>query len=355
MRILFLCSFQQSKSNNGVHRFANEIIKGVRSKEPKTYDLFWNKQNGLVRGYVELMKNFLVIIKNVKLVHFVVLTPSNIPFLILTKIFKKKILITYHGNYWAEAPLTKQPLQFIPYWIVDKISRNIADMIVSPTSYLLEQMKINQKNIQVIPLPVNLELLSNSTGEDVKKFSTELVFASASNFNIKEKVIGLDLLVEVMDKITKNFHDIKLMVFGNGIYLDGFKTKYANNENIVFMGFREDFRDFLSNVDIYIHISGLDNQPYALIEALLLGKVVICNNLGGILETIEANNNYVVSLNQSSISQAIYSVIHEIENNPDGLQMKGNRNKEFARKRYSSDVISAHYLKLYNQLLSENH
>ncbi len=319
--------------------------------EPKTYDLFWNKENGRLRSYMELLKNFLIVIRTVNVVHFVALTPYNIPFLILAKILKKKILITYHGNYLVEVPLRKQPHIFIPFWIADKISRNITDMIVSPTSYLLKEMKINQNNAHVIPLPFNLELIQDSTKKVIKRCPTDIVFASASNFNIKEKIIGLNLLIETMDKITKNVKDTKLMVFGYGSYLDKFKIKYANNKNIVFMGFREDFRDFLNGVDGYIHISGLDNQPYAIIEALMQGKVVICNNLGGMIETIESNNNYVVSLDPSSISRTIYSVINEIRDNPIEFQKKGNRNKKFATNRYSSNVISAEYIKLYNKLL----
>jgi glycosyltransferase involved in cell wall biosynthesis len=255
----------------------------------------------------------------------------------------------------AEAPLTKQPYLFIPYWIADKISRNIADMIISTTSYLLNQMKINQKNVHVIPSPFNLDLINNNTSKmDIDKGLNNIIFASASNFNFEEKIVGLSLLIESIDKISKDVTNIKLLVFGNGRYLDAFKTKYAGNKNIVFMGFREDYRDFLRSVDIYVHISGLDNQPYALIEALMHGKVIICNNLGGIMETVDPNNNYIVLLNKASIVNTIQSVIEEVKNNPNKLRMKGIRNKEHAIKKYSSEVIATNYLQLYKRLLQKH-
>jgi glycosyltransferase involved in cell wall biosynthesis len=351
--ILFLCCFPRT-NKNGVQRYAIEMINGVRSKGPKTYYLFWNKEDGILRSYIELLRNFIAVIRTVNVVHSMVLTPSSIPFLILARIYRKKILVTYHGNYLVEAPLRKRPLLFIPYWIADKISRNIADVIVSNTSSLLVEMKINRKNTQVIPHPFDLELLKDSTKKDIKKCSTDIVFASASNFDFKEKLTGLNLLIETMNEITKDVSDIKLMVFGHGSYLNEFKIKFASNRNILFMGFREDYRDFLNSADIYVHISGLDYGAYALIEALMQSKVVICNNLAGIMETIEPKNNYVVSLDPSSISRTIYSVIDEIRTNPTELRMKGIRNKEYATKRYSSEVILTDYLNLYSKLLYMN-
>jgi glycosyltransferase involved in cell wall biosynthesis len=352
LSILFFCTFPQT-NKNGVQRFAFEIIKGVRSKETLTYALFWEKENGIVRSFINLLKNFLITIKKANIIHFVVLTPYNIPFIIIAKMFRKKILISYHGNYLIETSITKLTHIFIPFWIADKISRLFSDMIVSPSIYLRDQLKINRDKSYIIPNPFNLQLLDNLTNNTVKTYPTEIVFATASNFNIKEKVDGVHFLIDAMDRI-KDIKDVKLLVFGDGTYLDGFKTKYSNNQKIVFMGFRSDFRDFLKSVDAYIHISGLDNQPYAIIDALMQGKVVICNDLEGLIEMIDPNNNYVVQLDSSSISKTLDNVINEIKNNPAEFQEKGNKNKIFAINRYSADAVSKEYIKLYNKLLDND-
>jgi hypothetical protein len=349
LSILFFCTFPQT-NKNGVQRFAYEIIKGIKSKETRTYALFWEKENGIVRSFINLLKNFLITIKKANIIHFVVLTPIDVPFIIVAKILRKKILITYHGNHYTENSFSKRPHIFIPFWIADKISRLFSDMIVSPSEYLCAQLKINKDKSYIIPNPFNLQLLDNLTNKTVKAYPTEIVFATASNFNIKEKVDGMHFLIDAMDKI-KDIKDVKLLIFGDGTYLDGFKTKYSNNQKIVFMGFRSDFRDFLKNVDAYIHITGFDNQPYAIIDALMQGKVVICNDIEGLIEMIDPTNNYVVPLDSLSISKALYCVIDQIKNNSVEFQEKGNKNKIFAINRYSAVSVSEEYIKLYNKLL----
>lgn len=350
LAILFLCTFPKI-NKNGVQRFTHEIINGVKSTEPRAYDLYWTKENGKLRSYIQLLRNFITTIRYVNVVHFVTLTPFNIPFLILAKILKKKIMTSYHGNYLKEISIIKRPHIFLPFWIADKISRVFSDIIVSASANLLDEMKIRQESSYIIPYPFNLKLLTDYTKKDLKTHSGEILFATASNFNIKEKVKGLNYLFDAMDKISEEAKGVRLLVFGFGIHLESFKIKYANSHNIVFMGFREDFGDFLASVDAYIHISGLDNQPYAMIDALMRGKVIICNDLAGLIETIDPNNNYVVSLDSNSISKTLHRVISQIRNQPIDFKEKGNRNKKFAVNRYSSEVISAQYVKLYGELL----
>jgi glycosyltransferase involved in cell wall biosynthesis len=352
LSILFFNPFSTT-FKGGIQRFAVEIIKGVEFKEPNVHTLFWNKEQGIIHSFIDFVKHFMTTIKKVNIIHFVVLTPFNIPFLIVAKIFRKKILITYHGNYLTEVSFTKRPHIFMAFWIADRISRTFSDAIVSPSIYLLDQLKINRDKSYIIPNPFNLQLLDNLTKKTLKNYPAEIVFATASSFNIKKKVDGLHFLIDAMDKI-KDMKDVKLLVFGDGIHLEGFKTKYSNNQKIVFMGFRSDFRDFLNGADAYIHISGLDNQPYAIIDALIQAKVVICNDIEGLVEMIDPNNNYVVSLNSDSISKALCSAIDEIKNNPIGFQEKGYKNKIFAINRYSAETVSIKYIKLYNKLIEKH-
>jgi glycosyltransferase involved in cell wall biosynthesis len=197
--------------------------------------------------------------------------------------------------------------------------------------------------------PFDTERLSDDKNNKIRRQSDEIVFLTASNFNIKDKVEGLDFLFEAMTKIEKK-DGLKLLVFGNGKYLEHYKQRYQDYETIVFMGFRNDFAEFLKNSDVYLHISGLDNQPYAIIDALMQGKVVICNDLGGMVETINLSNNYVVKLDPSSIHNALLKVISEITQYPDQFQQKGLNNKIFAKNKYSSKVISNEYVHLYREL-----
>jgi hypothetical protein len=133
------------KSNGGVKKFAMELIKGLKSKKLLVYDLVGRLQEGTVINFTSFLKLYFKYLRSVEVVHFIVLSPYNIPFAIMAKIFKKKIITSYHGIYFQESSFLKEPQIFISFWIADKIFRSCSDMITSPSEYLIHELKINQK------------------------------------------------------------------------------------------------------------------------------------------------------------------------------------------------------------------
>lgn len=348
LSILYFYPYSQIK-RNGVQRFFQELIGSIQSKLPDVYTVFWNTEKGFVKSYFQLIKEFFKIIRKVNVVHFVVLTPYNFPFIIIAKILKKKIILTHHGNYKINNPITKEPHFYILFWVTDKISRIISDILVSPSKYLSRQLKLNRNKTVLIPNPISLN--NHIPVKKIKTFQDQITIVTASNFNIRQKVNGLFYLLDAMREIVKENENVKIYVFGDGIHLSEFRTKYHDVNNIVFMGFRDDYRDYLYYADLYAHITGFDNQPYALLDALILGKVIICNDIQGLIEMLDVNNNYIVELNIFSILNAINKIIYEIRSNSKEFKYKGIKNKDFTMAKHSSEVVSLKYLELYNNLL----
>ena len=345
--------FNAVNPDGGVKRFVEELRHGFKSHNLTIYDLIGRQDKSVITNCIKMLKTYLNYMQKVKVVHFIVLSPYNVPFIILAKIYKKKIVATYHGIYSEESSLMRKPRVFIPFWIADKIFRLCADVIISPSHYLLSQMKIS-KNTIVIPNPFKLDSLQNNlSNTNTKKSNNDIIFVTASNFNIKKKSDGLRFLFESMNCVNRDFDSVKLLVFGDGTNLNNMKLKYEHNKNIIFMGFRTDFKDFLSNSDAYFHISGLDNQPYSVIEAMMLGKVILCNDQGGVVETIDPNNNYVVTLDQTAIANGINKLIFDIRKNRSLFKEKGEINRRFAIERYSTEVITTKYLTSYRNILAD--
>lgn len=340
--------------NGGVKRFVEELLHGFKSHNLGVYDLIGRQDKRILTNCIKLLQKYLHNLQNVEVVHFVVLSPYNVPFIIMAKIFQKKIIVTYHGIYSEESSLFRNPQIFIPFWFADKIYRLCTNVIISPSQYLLDKMKIS-KNTIVIPNPFNPDSLQNNLlNSMIKKSNDDIIFVTASNFNIKKKSDGLHFLFKAMKNIEGEFNSVKLLVFGDGINLKNFISKYESMKNIVFMGFRIDFRDFLSTSDAYFHISGLDNQPYSVVEAIMLGKVILCNNHGGLVETIDPNNNYVVQLDQNAILNGINKLIFDLKKNTKLFKEKGETNRRFAMERYSTEVIATKYLGIYRDILAKN-
>ena len=344
----------QPKLKGGVKRFADNLVTGVRSKHALVYDLIGSKR-GITKNFFKVLKDYVKYLDNVKVIHFIVLSPYNVPFVILAKIFGKKIISTYHGIYFEESSLVKSPHIFVPFWIADKIYKLFSDVIISPSEYLLRVMKITGKTA-VIPNPLNPEAFKKQLSKsDIVKFSDEIVLTCISDFSNRKKSGGLRLLLDAMDDIAKELFSIKLLVFGDGKNLDSIKSKYGSRKNIIFMGFRDDLHHFMSCSDAYLHISGLDNQPYSVIEAMMLGKVIFCNDLGGLVEMIDPKNNYIVSLDSMAIAKGLRSLIADIQNNRELFKEKGQRNRAFAINRYSADIIALKHIEIYKGVMQPNH
>lgn len=337
-------------SVGGVRRFSQELVNAVRSSGMSTYDLFGSKDGDLVNSFFKLVSGFNNILGKVDIVHFVTLSPYNIPFILLAKMNRKGIVSTYHGLYSLEVSISTRPQIFISHWIADKIFRICSDKIVSPSEYLLNKLNIKQ-NSTVIPNPLKRQVPVSRRNQKFKTSKDDILLVTSSNFNIKKKSDGLHFLIQAMDDIVREYGSTKLLIFGDGIDLPRFKSENTHNKNIVFMGFRSDFAYYLENADAYIHVSGLDNQPYSIIEAMMLAKVIICNDLESLVEMIDPDNNYVVPLDSSSIAQALRSLIKEVLENSEEFEKRSEKNKLFAISRYSSEVVAKQYLNLYMKIL----
>ena len=350
LSILFLCGFTPT-NETGVHRFSKVIVKGISSIIPSTYAIYWNKQLGSIRSIIRLIVDFFSIINKVKIIHFSVMTPVQIPFIIISKLMSKKIITTYQGNYKRTKSITTSPHLRLFFWLGDKIFRRFSDILVSPSQSLLNELGLDPAKSFVIPNPYSAPELTKSNPFP-RENKNDIIFSTASNFNIKEKVDSLKLLIDVMERITTESKLIKLLVFGDGIHLPEIKSRCLSN-NIIFKGFRDDFREFLAISDVYVHITGLDVQPYALLDALMQEKVVICSDIEVLREFVDPRNNYFVSFDLDSILKTVCSVITEIKSEPEAFYNKGKLNKTITLERFSLDKISVQYRELYIKLIDK--
>ena len=351
LSILIFCGFEMG-NETGVHRFSKEIIKGISAMEPSTYCIYWNKRDGIFRGYIQLMKDFCSKMTRVNVVHFVVMSPAEIPIILLAKLFGKKILTTYHGDYLKQNSITGHPLLNALFWVGDKLFRKFSHALVSPSEYLFSELKFDSKKSFVIPNPFDLEQITGFSRKPKTSKDDDIIITSASNFNIKEKVSALYVLCDSFTKVSKDTAQIKLFIFGDGKYLRDFKTRFGGVANIKFMGFRSDFGNSLQTSDIYAHFSTFDNQPYALVDALMRGNVILCNNLQALTEMVDSINNYIVILDETHVVNAVRSIVHEIKINPESFYQKGLNNRKNALSKYSSKTVSIAYHKLYCKILS---
>ena len=149
-----------------------------------------------------------------------------------------------------------------------------------------------------------------------------------------------------LKKVLENLPNVMFYWAGDGPYtqeiLDKLQ-KYPNFKWLVQLDYPEKVRQFLSEIDVYALISGIDMSPLTLQEAQLMEKPVIATNVGGIPELIE-NKKSGLLVEKDNSDDIINKISYLFENQKEAKQM-GIYGKKFIEENFSWDKIAEGFVK----------
>ena len=96
----------------------------------------------------------------------------------------------------------------------------------------------------------------------------------------------------ILENILEKMPNITFYWAGDGPYRDKIISKLEKFENFKWLGsleYPDKVREYLSEIDVYALLSGIDMSPLTLQEAQLMQKPVVATNVGGIPELIKNN------------------------------------------------------------------
>jgi len=94
----------------------------------------------------------------------------------------------------------------------------------------------------------------------------------------------------ILEEVLKKLPNVNFYWVGEGFYTKQLLDKLEKYENFTFLGpleYPDKVREFLTEIDVYALVSGMDLAPLTLKEAQLMEKPVLATNVGGISEIIE--------------------------------------------------------------------
>lgn len=190
----------------------------------------------------------------------------------------------------------KQVLVPVSQWI-EKLVFQKADVIFTVSSFLKEEvLKRGGKPgaVHVIPNAVDAQVIeSTETGEQIRKryqFDCHIVVGFAGWFDAWDR---LDLLIDVIRDVHKEFPHVRLMLVGNGPVVDGLTEQIRANklEEVVFLTGpvpRSQMLSYIAAMDICVlPDSNVFGSPIVLFEFMGMGKAVIAPDLLPIRDVIE--------------------------------------------------------------------
>ena len=263
---------------------------------------------------------------------------------------KKRPLMIYteHNQIYSASKLSRKKFK---YYI------RCADHVVA----ISEDLKHELQKTYKVRCP--LTLIYN--GIDGQRFSDNSFSAVRKELSISDETTlfgcgvvfskqkGLMYLLEAVSLVKDQIKNVQFIIAGDGPLREQLEAQVNEleiSDLVRFIGYRSDMPAVIQALDVYILPSLWEGLPLALIEAMALGKPIICTSVGGNPEiVIDGENGLVVPpQNPVALSEAILklSCSTTVRN-----KISVNNRSRFEEYFSESAMINGHET-LYEQLLN---
>jgi len=148
-----------------------------------------------------------------------------------------------------------------------------------------------------------------------------------------------------LKKVMESMPDVTFYWAGDGPYREKILPELQKHKNFEWLGRLEHptgVKKFLSEIDVYALISGIDMSPVSLLEAQILEKPVIATNVGGIPE--EMNDGETGFLVEKGDYEDLTSKLLLLFKDQEKAKKMGQNGKEFVEKNFSWDKIAKDFV-----------
>jgi glycosyltransferase involved in cell wall biosynthesis len=160
-------------------------------------------------------------------------------------------------------------------------------------------------------------------------------------------VKGLDILLSAWEKFMKK-NDGLMVLIGDGEIrenLEDYAESLGIKEKVMFKGYMDNARQYLSGLDIYCLPSRSEALPYTLLEAGLATRPVIASDIGGIPEVLV--NGINGALIPKEDSETLFSTLLLFSQDQALRERLGNALKETVQEKFSNAKMVEKTLALY--------
>ena len=269
---------------------------------------------------------------------------------------KIPLFILLRGNYWLDLESSKKTLyndkkMRTVIWfrnrIAEKCFRN-ATVLLPICRYLENVVKERYPNQNTSVFFEGVDSSHWYNGDKIQLTHPCVGLLQDANVWIKTK----EMLV--LKKVLEKMPNVNFYWAGDGPYRARILSELSKFKNFKWMGrlqYPEKVREFLSSVDVYALVSGMDNAPLTLKEAQLLEKPVVASNVGGIPEMmINEETGFLVD---EGDHQGWLEELSKILNDKNLAESMGKHGKKFVQETFNWDVCAKKFLGILNSNLEK--
>lgn len=165
---------------------------------------------------------------------------------------------------------------------------------------------------------------------------------------------GVHHLIAALGKLKENRDDWVCWIIGEGDKqkeLEKQAIELGLEDDVFFFGNRSDVPYLLSQSDIYVFPSLLENQPLSLVEAQIAGKPTIVSDAGGLPEMVEDGVTGLIY--PAGDVDALYGLLQLLLNTPNFQSIIGNNAKIWGLDYWSLSKGAKSILEVYELALAK--
>ena len=200
---------------------------------------------------------------------------------------KKRIISHLHNN----SPWIKKGGIYSVTYLLSSLK--YSDILLVSESIEKEYIyaKLISKKTQIIGNPIDIELIEKKSKEKIVNKRYNIAFLGRLT-----KAKNPLLFVKIIKNLQKEIPSISACMIGDGEMVEEVKQYICEknlNDSIELVGFQDNPFPYLQNSQILLATSSWEGYGLFAVEALALGKPVVCTNVGGLKEIINLSCGYV--------------------------------------------------------------
>lgn len=240
--------------------------------------------------------------------------------IIAGKLWRKRIVITYHGGEAAE--YFAKHVGFVKRWL------GRANQVIVLSGFLKEIFDHYDIPCVVIPNIVVLQPQQERTRDIAPKFIS---------IRHLEPLYNIPCILRAYEQVLKVYPDATLDILGRGSQREELEAYVQEHQltGVTFVGQvpNQQIYDYLAKADIMLSAPKIDNMPVSLLEAMNAGLLVISSRVGGVPYMIEeldrAMGNGQWAIDKETNRQ---SPIANRPKKPTGILFESDNSDELAEK-----------------------
>ncbi len=262
-------------------------------------------------------------------------------------------IVHLRGDYWKELKMARETLYKSPpkrlaLWRWNQIAEQCfqnASLILPICKYLENVVKERYptKNVATLYQGITPSRWYHVDGMSLNHPCVGLL-QSAVIFEKAKEMLMLENVLKALPHVT--FYWV-----GDGPYREYVLSSLKKYENFKWLGaleYPDKVREYLSEIDIYALVTGIDMSPLTLLEAQLMEKPVIATNVGGISELMMDNKTgFLINKGDHLTLTDKINILLSDENKRKSI---GKAGKDFVKDNFSWEKVAKDFITIMKDL-----